>query len=165
MHPIDIGLIVLLLAGAIIGYKLGLISSVLSLVGLALSFVLIVTFSPMVEAGLRLRLSFSHLFASVIAKILIVLLIVLLVAIIKILINYIGKSLDLNFINRLLGAIFSIGSIYVIVLLLLFFIDMTPVFREFRTYLTNSKIINDSYRIVSYAKKDINELLPSNMRR
>jgi len=165
MHPIEICILVLLLGGAVIGFKKGLINSILFLIGITVTFVLLIRFAPMVQAGLLLRASFSPLFSSVLAKILIILLAVLLFAILKILMGYIGKAISLNFLNRLLGAIFNMFSMYVVILILLYFIDIIPDLREVRTYLTHSKITNDSYKIINYLKKDYNELIPPQYRK
>ena len=161
MHVVDIVLSVLFLVSLVIGYKKGFVSALLTWVGLFASVLMILRYSPMVQAGIMIRFDFSPIISALIAYLLVFILIMVLFAIVNILINYLIRFTNLNFINKLFGAIFGFLNMVVMLIVILFFINYMPFLARYNEFLMNSVILNEIAYIKDLIQSDIREILPA----
>jgi len=160
MHIVDIVLAVLFVFAIIVGYNKGFVSALLTWVGLFASVLMILRYSPMVQAGIMIRFNLSPIISAMIAYLLIFILIMVLFAIVNILINYFVRYANLSPINKIFGAVFGILNMAVMLIIVSFFIEFMPFLTRFSDYLMESVILSEVVRIKEMIRSDIRDLLP-----
>ena len=161
MHVVDIVLVALFIFSMIVGYKKGFISALLTWVGLFASVLMILRYSPMVQAGIMIRFEFNPIISALIAYILIFILIMVLFAIVNILINYLVRHMNLSVINRIFGAIFGFLNMVVMLIIMTFFIDFMPFLTRYNDFLMGSVIMSETVKVKEMIRSDISEILPA----
>ena len=157
MHTIDIILSIVFLVAMIWGFKSGFISMLLAWIGLFTSLLMIARFAPMVKEGIMIKYPIGDLFASIIACILILALIALLIGILKILFNYLAKTLNLTFINRIFGMIFGFVNMAIVLIILVFLFNLQPFFTVYKNKLNESVAISETNKVIDFIKAKIDE--------
>ncbi len=152
MNLADIILGILLILLLVNGVRKGFIACLIHLLGLIAAFFLITNVGFIVKRSLIIRFNMNEPLAHIFSYLLIFVLILILARIVIILLNKVIHILNLNFINRFLGAIFGLVSGAMIIAILLVFIDATPMKGFVQKNTENS-------RIVSYVKLMTGELL------
>ncbi len=148
----DIILGIFLVILLINGIRKGFIACLIHLLGLIAAFFLITNVGFLVKRNLIIRLKMSDNLAHIFSYLIIFILILILARIVIILLHKVITELNLNFINRSLGAVFGLASGAFIIALLLIFIDVTPMKGFIRKETSNS-------RIVSYVRLMTREIL------
>jgi membrane protein required for colicin V production len=141
MQILDIILLLVLLTFVVFGYRKGLVSELLQLAGLIISFLLIGKYAPMVKQGLMVKWHFGPFLAMLGSYLLILILIAIIVQLIRMAMEHFVEILNLNFLNRLLGAAFGILSGLFFFALILILIDLMPISYQFNRATMNSKVV------------------------
>ena len=160
MHIVDIVLLVLFIVSMIIGYNKGFISALFTWIGLFASVLMILRYSPMVQAGIMIKFNFSPIISALIAYILIFIIIMILFAIVNILINYLVRSMNLSFINKMFGAVFGLLNMAVMLIFLIFFINFMPFLTRYNDFLMKSVIMTETAKLKEMIRSDVREILP-----
>ena len=152
MNLADIILGILLILLVLNGIRKGFIACLIHLLGLIAAFFLISNVGFILKRSLIIRFNLDATLAHIFSYLIIFILIIILVRIVIILLQKVINILNLNFINRFLGAIFGLISGAMIIAILLVFIDVTPMKGFVQKNTENS-------RIVSYVRLMTKELL------
>jgi membrane protein required for colicin V production len=144
MQILDIILALILVTFIIFGYRKGLIGELLQLAGLIISFLLIGKYAPLVKAGLIMKWNLGPFLATLCSYLLIFILIAIIIQLVRMGMEHFVEALNLNFLNRSLGAVFGILSGLFFFALILILIDLLPFASKFEHATVNSKVIQTS---------------------
>lgn len=153
MHILDIILGVFLLILAIWGIKKGFIASVIQLVGLVVAFVVISKMGHFVKEWLIMEFELSEIIAVIASYILIFIVIMLLVRLIIFMMHRFVEMLHLKWLNRLLGAIFSIINGLLILSILTIILNISPFDKEIRKATEESHVMKVVRSITGIVEK------------
>jgi len=142
MHILDIIFGIFLLLFLLNGIRKGLVSSLIHLLGLVIAVVLIGKIGHLVKASLIAKLGFSEVLAVVAAYILIFLIIMIITKIAIMLATRIVQLLSLMWLNRLLGAVFSLLCGVIIISILIILANLLPFEKEISDFTRDSYIIS-----------------------
>ncbi|MBN2461182.1 MAG: CvpA family protein [Candidatus Cloacimonetes bacterium] len=142
MNVLDIIFGVILLLFLLNGIRKGLVSSLIHLLGLVLAVVLISKTGHLVKAGLMDKFNMSEILAVIIAYVLIFLVIMIITRIAIKLVNRMVQFLNLMWLNRLLGGIFSLFCGVLIIAILIILANISPFEKEIREFTSASYIIS-----------------------
>jgi uncharacterized membrane protein required for colicin V production len=127
MSTIDIVLLIVFILAIFWGFKKGLISTLMALIGLIGSFFMFARFAPKIQAGIVTQYNMTgDIFAGFIAYILIIIMVAVLVKLVSMLFNYIAYLLDLTMINRVLGGAFGFSCLFVVMMFFLYILAVVP---------------------------------------
>jgi len=148
MNIIDIILGIFLLVLLFHGFIKGFVKSIISLASLIVIVLLIAKSGHIIKGMLILRFGFSELIAIICSYILIAFTIVIIAKITIKILQMIIESLNLKWLDRLLGAIFGIfnGSLLIAIILLL--LNLLPFEKQIRDF-TSTSIIAVNIRNVT----------------
>lgn len=165
MSILNIILIAFFIFFIYVGYRRGLIASVIHWVGLFVSMILVVRFAPMVKAGLMAKFPIGNFFATSLAYILIFVLITILANLLIILMNQVADKLSLNFLNRSLGAAFGFLNSILILILFLILIDMLPFTKPIGKWVNTSPIIQETQKLKNSLKPVIQQQIKNQIKK
>ncbi len=123
---IDFILLIILCVIAFLGFRKGLIAAILQLVGVAVSFVMIVRFGPLVRDGLIQKFSLNPTLAIVLSYIIIFIFIGLMIRLLIFASQKLLELMQLNILNRILGALFALINGVIFLLLVYVIMDVLP---------------------------------------
>ena len=160
MHILDIILGIFLLLFMINGIRKGFIAGVIHLIGLILAIIIIGSTATPVKNGLIEHFHLSETLALILAYILIFLIIMVIVRIVIIILHRIVQTLQLMWLNRLLGAVFGIFNGLLILGLIILGLNLLPFQEDVRAFTDKSYIAGNVRKIVENleSKKKIKEI-------
>ncbi len=123
---IDFILLIILCIIAFLGFRKGLIAAILQLVGVAVSFIMVVRFGPLVRDGLIQKFSLNPTIAIVLSYIIIFIFIGILIRLLIFVSQKLLELMQLNIINRILGALFALVNGVIFLLLVYVIMDVLP---------------------------------------
>jgi membrane protein required for colicin V production len=144
MQILDITLALVLVVFIIFGYRKGLIGELLQLAGLIISFVLIGKYAHLVKDGLMMKWHLGPFLSTLCSYLLIFILIAIIIQLVRMAIERFAEALNLNFLNRTLGAVFGLLSGLFFFALILILIDLLPFSESFQHATVNSRVIQTS---------------------
>jgi membrane protein required for colicin V production len=144
MQILDLILALILVIFIIFGYRKGLIAELLQLAGLIVSFLLIGKFAPLVKDGLIMKWHLGPFLATLCSYLLIFILIAIIIQLVRMAMEHLVEALNINFLNRSLGAVFGLLSGLFFFALILILIDLLPFASQFDHATMNSKVIKTS---------------------
>ncbi|MFA8450312.1 MAG: CvpA family protein [Bacteroidales bacterium] len=152
MSYIDIIILIIIIAGAVEGYRSGLINQIFSLVGLLISVFVAYKYSDQTYLFLQEFSDLSPKVLSIISFIVTFIVVLVVISLLGKLIDRIINYVFLGTINRISGALFSILKYCFVLSILIFVIN----------YFDNNKTIFKQERIKrSYLYKPIKKFAPS----
>jgi membrane protein required for colicin V production len=141
MPMLDIILTLILVLFFANGYRKGLIGGILQLAGILLTFLLLGRSAPLVKIGLMDKLGLGPVLATIFSYLLVLILISVIVQLVRIAMEQLLKLMHLNFINRILGAVFGLLAGLFFFAILLILIDLMPVRQKFHQATEKSYIV------------------------
>ncbi|HNX00271.1 MAG TPA: CvpA family protein [Candidatus Cloacimonadota bacterium] len=141
MHVLDIILSLILVVFIVFGYRKGLIGELLQLAGLIATFLLVGRFAPLVKAGLIMKWHLGPFLATLCSYLIIFILIAIIIQLVRMAMEHFVEALNLNFLNRSLGAAFGLLSGLFFFAIILILIDLLPLSHSFDRATMDSKVI------------------------
>ena len=126
MGIIDWIILGLLLIFTFIGWRRGLVASLVQLAGFVLTFFLVGHYYPLVQRSLLLRYHLSHVLSTIISVLLIIVLIVVVLRLVIYVLTRILKALKLSSLNKGMGALMGFGNGLLVVIILMVMLDFMP---------------------------------------
>ncbi|MBN1326956.1 MAG: CvpA family protein [Candidatus Cloacimonetes bacterium] len=142
MNILDIILGVILLFFFINGLRKGFVASFIHLLGLILAVILVAKTGQIVKEGLITQFGLNETFALIIAYVLIFLIIMIVTRIAVKLVQRIVEFLNLMWLNRLLGGVFSCLCGVVIIAIIILLLNLLPFQKEIRDFTDQSRIVS-----------------------
>lgn len=154
MHILDIILGVFLLVLALWGLKKGFIASIIQLLGLIIAIVIISKMGHFVKEWLISRFDLNEILAVIASYILIFLVIMITVRIIIFLMHSFVELLHLKWLNRLLGALFSVINGLLVISILTIIFNISPFDKEIAKFTEQSHIMKVVRSITNILEKN-----------
>ncbi|MDD4310231.1 MAG: CvpA family protein [Candidatus Cloacimonetes bacterium] len=126
MGTIDWIILGFLLVFIFLGWRRGLIASLVQLAGFVLTFFLVGHYYPLVQRSLLLRYHLSRALSTVISVLLIIVLIVVVMRLVIYVLNRLLKALKLSSLNKGLGATMGLANGLLMVIILMVMLDFMP---------------------------------------
>ncbi len=140
MNPLDIILGIVLISGLIFGYVKGILTMLVNLIGFIVSIVLLVKFGPLVQIGMINKFEINSSLAAFLSYTLIFIVIMLIIKIVIVIVNKLVNILNLNVLNRLLGAIFGFANSILMLTFIYIIIGILPNTNYIMKYIHKSEI-------------------------
>ena len=148
---IDFILLIILCIIAFFGFRKGLIAAILQLIGVAASFILVVKFGPLVRDGLMQKFSLNPTVAIIVSYVIIFIFIGILVRLLIFFSQKLLELMQLNIVNRILGALFAMINGVIFLLLIYVILDVLP----FVTFTSNLKKKSKIVEILDIASDEV----------
>ncbi len=131
MKILDIILYILMAVITFYGWKKGFLASLLQLVGVIAAFLLAGKYAPLFQNALVNNFSIGPGISMFLAYLLVIIIILLIIQVIRLILESLVKALNLTIINRLLGAMFAFINGVLLFVVLITFIEISPLQESF----------------------------------
>lgn len=160
MGMIDWIILAFILIFTFLGWRRGIVASVVQFCGFILTFFLVGHYYPLVQRSLILKYHLSRSLATVIAVLLIMVLITVVIRIVIYILNRMVKVLKISGMNKSLGAVLGFANGLLVIIILMVMLDFIP---KLSTPLKNSEK-HRVYAGVNVLKEDLFTKLKLNER-
>jgi membrane protein required for colicin V production len=154
MQTIDIILGIFLLIFFFNGFRKGIISSIVGLIGLLAVIYLIATFGNATKLYIIENLGTNEILGTILSYIAIAIVIAIIFRMVVFILHRIVDALNLGMINRILGGAFGILSGAIIIAILLMICDISPYYKDIRKFTSESVIVNHVRVATTKIQKD-----------
>ena len=154
MNILDIILGIFLLIFFFYGFKKGLVAGLIHLLGLILAIFLIIKTGTTVKESMMIKFGIGETLSTIFSYLLIFIIIMVIARIIILLLHKMIDILNLTALNRILGGIFGIFNCLLIIAIILFVLELSPLKNSIVKATASSKIIKSTRILIDELQKN-----------
>ncbi len=157
MRILDIVLYIIMAVITFYGWRKGFLASLLQLAGVIAAFLLAGKYAPLFQNALVNNFGIGPGISMFLAYLLVIIIILLIIQVIRLLLESLVKALNLTIVNRILGAMFAFINGTLLFVVILTFIEISPIRDSFVEKTANSKFITATRNVKTELLQIINK--------